>query len=151
MQARGLIDDVPGVVFVPVARQDPALRFHAREQPRAWVRGLDVKRRGRDAVLDGPIHRPLEHVPVVVIHPEDEAAVDHDAEVVQALRHGGIVAAEILTLVAAGKVRRGQRFEPDKDAAESRPGGALDEIAAKNRVHGRRTLEETAHAAHTVE
>ena len=150
MQARRLIDDVAGIVFVPVARQDPAFGLHPREQACPGVRRLDVKRRGRDAVLHRPIHRPLEHVRAVVIHPEDEAAVDHDAEVVQPLRDRGIVAAEILTLVAAGQVRRGQRLEPDKDASESGLRGPLDEVAAKDRIHGRGTLEESAHAAHAV-
>jgi len=150
MQAGRPIDDVPRVVLVPVARQDPAFGLHPRKQPCAGVRCLDVKRRGRDAVLDRPIHRPLEHVRAVVIHPEDEAAVDHDAKVVQPLRDGGVVAAEILALVAAGQVRRGQRLEPDKDAAESGLRGPLDEVAAKDRIHGRGTLEETPHATQAV-
>jgi hypothetical protein len=141
MQARRLIDDVPGVVLVPVAGQNPALGLHSREQPCAGVRRLDVERCGRDAMLHRPIDRSLEHVGVVVIHPEDEAAVDHDAEVVQPLRDGSVVAAEILTLIAAGKVRRRQRLEPDKNASESRLRGPLDDVAAKNRVHGSGTLK----------
>jgi hypothetical protein len=101
-------------------------------------------------VLDGPIHRPPEYIRVVVIHAEDEAAVDHDAKVVQALRDDGIVAAEVLALVAAGQVGRRQRLEPDEDATESRLRRPLDEVAAKNRVDGRGALEETVHPAHAA-
>ena len=151
MQAGRLINNVPGVVLVPVAGQDPALGLHSREQACAGVRRLDVKRRGRDAMLDRPIHRPLEHIRTVVIHAEDEAAVDHDAEVVQPLRDGGIVAAEILALVAACQVRRRQRLESDKNASKSGLRGPLDEVAAKNGIHGRGPLKEPTHAAHAVE
>ena len=52
---------------------------------------------------DRPVHRPRKHRLVVVVHAEDEAAVDHDAEVVQAIGDGGVVAAEVLALVAAAR------------------------------------------------
>jgi hypothetical protein len=150
MQSRRSIDDVPGVVPVPVAGQNPALRFHPREEPRPRIRRLDVKCRGRDAVVDGPIHRPPEHVHVVVIHAEDEAAIDHDAEVMKSLRHGSVVAAEVLAFVAAGEVGRRQRLESHEDAAESGFRGSFDEVAAENRIHGRSALEEAIHPTHAV-
>ena len=140
-----------GVEEVPVARDHPPFGLHAGEQSRAGIRRLDVKRRGRDAVLDRPIHGPPEHIGVVVVHAEDEAAVDHDAERVQPAGHGRVVPAEVLSLVALHQIAGRERLESDEDAAEPGLGRALDQIATKDRVHRRRTLEEPAHAAHAVE
>ena len=73
------------VIEIPVTRGDAAIGFHAREESRAGIRRLNVIRRRRQTVLDSPFDRPLEDRLVIVIHTEDEAAVDHDAEVVQPL------------------------------------------------------------------
>jgi hypothetical protein len=87
----------------------------------------------------------------VIVHAEDEASVDHDAEGVKALGDGLVIAAEILALVAAAQVAGRQRFETYKDASQACFGGALNEIAAQNGVDCRGSLEETAHAFHAGE
>ena len=92
-----------------------------------------------------------EHVLVVLVHAEDEAAVDHDAEAVQPVGDGGVVAAEVLALVAAREIAGRERLEADEQAAQPGFGGALDQVAAQDRVDRRRALEQTAHAAHALE
>ena len=126
---------MPRVVQIPVARDDPAFALHPGEQLRAGIRRLDVERGGRDAVLDRPVHRPSKHIFIVVVHAEDEAAVDHDAQFVQAVRHGGIVAAQVLALVRPRQIGRRQGLEADEEASQAGGGGALDQIALKNGIH----------------
>ncbi len=62
----------------------PPLREHSFIERRARVRREDVERGGLDALLDGPLDGALEHAFVVVVHAEDEAAIDHHACIVQA-------------------------------------------------------------------
>ena len=44
-----------------------------------------------------------------------------------------------------------ERLEPDEEAAQPGLRGALDQIAAQDRIDGRRALEEPVHPAHAVE
>ena len=44
-----------------------------------------------------------------------------------------------------------ERLEADEQAAQASLGRPLDDVAAENRVHGGRALEESSHAAHPVE
>src|SRR5262249_19026990 len=98
-----------------------------------------------------PLDGALEHALVVVIHPEDETAVDHDPEIVEAPGHRRIIASEILALAAAAEVVGRERLEPDEEAAQPGIGRALDQVAAEDRIHGRGALKETVHAGHPVE
>ena len=68
------------VVEIPVARNDAAFAHHARVKLRAGIGRHDVEGRGGYAVFDGPVDGALKNVVTIVIHAEDEAAVDHDAE-----------------------------------------------------------------------
>jgi hypothetical protein len=102
-------------------------------------------------VLNSPLHRALEDRLVVVVHTEDEATVDHDAEVVQTSGHRRVVAAQVLTLIALDQIARRQRLEADEQTTQPRVGRPLDDIAAKDRINGRGALEQPAHAAHAVE
>src|SRR5262249_34953532 len=99
----------------------------------------------------GPVHGSPKYAVVVFVHPEDKAAVDHDAQVVEPGGDGGVVPPEILALAALPEVVGGQRFEADEEAAEARFRGALDQVAAEDRADRRRALEEPAHALHPVE
>lgn len=102
-------------------------------------------------MLDGPVHGPSKHVIVVVVHPEDEAAVDHDPQAMEPIGHGRIVAAQVLALVATDEIAGREGFEPDEEAAKAGGCGSLDQIAAKHGVDGRRSLEKPVHPAHPVE
>src|SRR5260370_42424729 len=95
-QFGGLIDDVSRIVKIPISRQHASLPHHARMQLRSRIRRLNMKRRGGDTLLNGPIYRAPEHVFAVIIHSEDEAPIDHDAERVHAVRNGLVVAAEFV-------------------------------------------------------
>ena len=66
----------------------------------------DVKCGGFDTLTDGPVHRPLEDVRTVVVHPEDETAIDHHAELVQPADRSIVVATHILIFRLLGKIVR---------------------------------------------
>jgi hypothetical protein len=76
--------------------------------------------RRRDAVLDRPVDGAGKDIGIIVVHAEDEAAIDHDSEAMQPLGHRLVVASQILQLVAAPQVIRRQGLEPDEDAAQPR-------------------------------
>ena len=121
---------------------------HAAVQRRARIRRQDVEGRGLDALLDRPLHRALEHRPVVAVHAEDEAAVDHHAEVVQAADGGGVVAPQVLVLALLGEVGRVQRLEADEQAAQPGFDGLLEQTGREHRVDRAGRLPQAAHAAH---
>ena len=139
------------VVKVPVARQHAAFPYHAGMQSRSGIRRLNVKRRRSDALVDGPIYSAAEDVFAVVIHAEHKAAVNHDTEGVEPVGDGFVTSAEILPLVASLQVLLCQGFKSDKDAAQSSPRCALNQVAAQNGIHGRGALKEAPHAFHALE
>jgi len=102
-------------------------------------------------VFDCPIHRASKDIPFVVVHPEHEAAIDHDAEAVQPFGDSGVIAAEILPFIAAGEIAGGERFESHEETSKSSGRRALDQIAAENRIDRGRALEQPAHPAHALE
>ena len=67
---------------------------------------------------------------VVVVHAEDEAAVDHHAQIVQPADGGVVIAVEVLVLVLRAQVGRAERLEADEQAAQAAGGGLLDQAAA---------------------
>jgi PrpF protein len=151
LQLRGPVDDVPRIVAIPVSRRDPAFVLHPREQARAGIGRLDMEGRRRDAVLDRPVDGAGKDIGIIVVHAEDEAAVDHDSDAMQPLGHRLVVASQILQLVAAPEVIRRQGLESDEDAAQPRLRGALEEVAAQNGIDCRRALEQSVHATHPGE
>ncbi len=54
------VDYMAGVIVVPVAVGDAPRRFHCRVEPRPGIGRLDMEGRGRDAMVNGPVHRTLE-------------------------------------------------------------------------------------------
>jgi len=101
-----LVDDVTRVVEIPVVGDQPMLRGHARMERSPRVRRQDVEGRGRDAALDCPIDGTREDVAVFSVEPEDEAAVDHHAQVVEPADHALVVASEILPFVGVLEAAR---------------------------------------------
>src|SRR5215472_4664722 len=95
LELRWAIHHVPGVVEIPVSRQDSSFAGHASMQLCTWIWRLNMKSRSCDPVVNGPIRRLPEYVVTVVIHAKDKAAVDHDAEGVQAVSHRFVVATKI--------------------------------------------------------
>src|SRR3954469_24629438 len=103
-QPCGFEDDLPGVVAVPVVVEEPARVAHAVVQARAGIGGEDVEGGGLHPVPGRPLDRTVENARVVVVHPEHEAAVDHDAEVVQAADHRRVVAVDVLPLALVEEI-----------------------------------------------
>src|SRR5277367_6553467 len=73
-------NDMARVIEVPVAGKHAAFADHAGVELGSWIGRLDMEGGGGDALLDGPVDGAPEDVFAVVIHAEDKAAVDHDAE-----------------------------------------------------------------------
>ena len=97
-----------GVVEIPIRRGDAVLRPEPLMQRSTGIGREDVECRRLDAVLDRPFHRPLEHGRIVAIHAEDEAAVDHHADIVQSPDGGAVVASKVLELPLLEQVVGGQ-------------------------------------------
>ena len=123
-----------GVVEIPVVNGQAVLCSETTIERRAGVRREDVERRRFDPVLDRPFDRALEHRAIVAVHPEDEAAVDHHAEVVKAANRGGVVAPQVLILPLLGQVGGVECLEPD----EQTPQAGLDRLLEKIRAPARR-------------
>src|SRR6266567_6639678 len=117
LESRWTIDDVSGVVEIPVSRQHASFPHHAGVQLRSWIGRLNVKGCCGDPVINSPIYRALEYVFTVIIHAKHKAAIDHDAERVQAVCNGLVVAAQVLPFVASLELLRCERLKPDEDAA----------------------------------
>ena len=124
-----------------------------RCEPRARVRGHDVERRRLDAAAHRPLDGPREDRRVVVVHAEDEGAVDHDAEVVQAADGGVVVGrgAEVLRLAGAQQVRLVQRLEADEEAAQPALDGLLEQAGPEHGLDRPGRLPEAAHPLEAVE
>ena len=139
------------VVKIPIAEHNPIRRLHPRKQSGARIWRLDVKGRSRQAVFDRPVDGSCKNALIVIVHPEHEAAVDHDAAVVQPLCDGGIIASQILTFVALREIARSKRLETNEQAAETSVCRPFHDVASKDGVDGRRALKEPSHAAHAIE
>src|SRR5260370_9927136 len=150
LQSCRTIDNVPRVIQVPVAGDDASLAPHLRIKPGARVRGLDVKGGGSDAVGNGPIYGAPEYVFAIVVHAEDEAAVNHDAKRMQPVRNGFVIPSEVLPFVAAREVAGVQGLKADEDAAQSRFCSPFNQVPTQNGVHGCRTLEQPPHPFHAI-
>ncbi len=99
-------------------------------------------------MFDGPIGGAAKDIRPVIIHAENEAANNHDAEAVKTVCNRFVVPAEVLSLVAAFQIVRCQGLEAYKDAAKPRVRSTLDQVASQNRVHCRRSLKNSFHATH---
>jgi hypothetical protein len=104
----------------------------------------------RKAVLDCPIHRPSENALVIVVHPEDEAAVDHDPELVKAVGDCGVVTPQVLPFVAPDEIAWRKRLETHEETPQPHLGSALDDVTPENRINSRSSLKEALHSAHPV-
>jgi len=87
------------IVDIPVSRQHAPFTHHTGMQLRSWIGRLNMEGCGGDAVLNGPVYRAPEHVFPVVIHAEDKAAIDHDAQRVQTVCNSLVVAARFCRLL----------------------------------------------------
>ncbi len=90
-------------------------------------------------------------VAIVAVQPEDEAPVDHDAEIVEPPDDVSVAAAEVLALARAREPAGRQRLESDEQAAQSCGRSLFDDVVAKDRVHRRGALEDPAHSPHAAE
>src|SRR6185312_13672101 len=147
----GAVDDLPGIVLVPVAGEDSALRLHTVEQSRTRIRGQDMKGTRGQRIFHRPVHRPPKYVRFVGVEPEDKTAVDHDAERMKPLDGLFVVLTDVLALIALDKTRPAERFEAHEDASETGFRGFFNQVAFQDRVDGGSALEDPVHALHSLE
>ena len=120
-------------------------------QRRSRVRRENVERRGFNPLLDRPLHRAVEYGDIVAVHPEDEAAVDHDARIVQAAYGHAVVPPQVLVLPLFEQVRGVECLEADEEASQAGVGRPLQQTGREHRVDRGGRLPQTPHAAHPVE
>ena len=149
-ESYGLVDDRARVVLAPVVRGDAAVALHLLEQACAGIGREDMEGGRGDAVLDAPLHCSAEHVLVVVIKAEHEAAVDHDAQAMQSLDSCHIVLREILQLIARAQILWREGLEAEEDTAQPSLGSLLYQVALQHGGHRGSTLEDAPHAAHAL-
>jgi hypothetical protein len=142
---------VARVVEIPVPVQQSTRALHAIVERGARIGRQDVKGRRLDALADRPVDRALEDVGVVSVHPEHEAAVDHDTVIVEPPDGRIIVAVEILELALLAEIRGAQRLEPDEKAAQASGRGALEQAWTKHGLDRGGRLPHSAHSLHAIE
>ena len=89
-----------------------------------------MERSRLDTLADSPLDGPLEYVRAVVVHPEDEAPVDHDAEAVQTANRGVVVPSDVLELALLGEIRGVDRLESHEQASQPGRDCFLQELRA---------------------
>jgi hypothetical protein len=105
---------VPCVEQIPIGAHYSFLCFESLIQSGARIWSENVKRSGLDTLVDRPFDSALKHSLAVIVHPEDEAPIDHHTGLVQSPDRRGVVAVEVLILVLFDKVVAAQRFKPDE-------------------------------------
>jgi hypothetical protein len=94
--------------------QQATRAIHAIVERGPRIGSQDVKGRRLDALADRPIDRTLEDVGAISVHPEHEAAIDHDTVLVEPADGRIVVAVEILQFALLAEIRGAERFEPDE-------------------------------------
>ena len=124
------------VIVRPVPVEDPPLGLHPVEQDRARERRQNVDVGQFHARLDQKLHRGLEDRFVVRVRSEDDARIDHDAVVVEALDLVGVVFFLIEGLVHLGEHVGADRFHADEHRHAAALGRQLDHLRLVAEEHG---------------
>ena len=90
-QTDGLVNNGAGVILASIMRYYTTLALHLLEETCARVGRQDVERCRGDTMLNAPVHRPAEHVPVIVVKTENKAAVNHNAKTLQPFHRRRII------------------------------------------------------------
>jgi hypothetical protein len=94
--ARGAKHRMARIIKIPIAVKQPPLFLQSVVKGRARIRREDVKSGGFDALRYCPLDCALEDIRLIPIHAENEASINHDAEVVKATDRFGIIGVEVL-------------------------------------------------------
>ena len=139
------------IVVIPVVGENAAVGFHLFEQGRARIWCKDMEGCGRNSLIQRPVNGSLKHFRIITIQSENEAAVYHDAQIIQAADSLTVAQARIPEFPALTQTIRIQRLETDEQA--SKPGfcRAFNEIALQYGIHCGSPLKQTIHTPHAVE
>src|SRR5437016_4585739 len=127
------------VIQIPIAVQDAALCPHTRMEDRAWIGRQNVERGGLYPLQDGPLHSPAEYS-VVIIHPEDKAAIDHYAHIVQPLHSIVVVIPEVLYFPLAAQIAHACSLKSHEEATQAASDRLLEQVRLQHRIDGSRSL-----------
>ncbi len=127
--------------------QQSSLGLQARKGGRSRERRQDVEGGRQDVVALGELDRAGEHVRTIAVEAEDEAAVDHDAGLVETPAGIGVVGHGIHGLVLPTHVLRRQRLEADEEAAATGRVGLVEVARSARHIERAGGLPEEARAA----
>ncbi len=109
-------NDVRGVVFLPIALQQTAFRFHLPKQRRAGIWRENVKSGALHPVRFDPLHECGERVLAVVIEAHHETAVYLNAVLVKEADAPGVILRARRAFAGVHEILVGERLEADKYA-----------------------------------
>src|SRR5690242_3668509 len=104
-----------GIVEIPIAMEQTSLRLHALVEGGVGIGCQDMEGCCLDTLSNGPLDGSIKYAFVVLVHAENEARVDHDAEVMQAADRSGVVAIEVLEFALLAQVRGAERLESNEE------------------------------------
>src|SRR6185503_20967651 len=107
-----------------------------------------MKSAGGQRIFYRPIHRPAEHIRVVLVQSKNKASIDHDTQRMESLNSLLVILSNILPLVALYEISIAQCFKTHKDATHARGSRPLDQVAPEYRGDGARPLEYPVHSLH---
>jgi hypothetical protein len=124
---RRLKDDVLGVVQLPVARQDPALRVEILVERGPGERGNHRESGQVDAAVHGKLRRLQEDLRCVVIEAEDEASLKRDLPPVQLVDNARIVGGVVEPLAGRPQRLRRKRLESHEQSLAPAGGSEIQQ------------------------
>jgi len=110
-----------------------------------------VKCGGFYALRDCPLHSTSEYSFIIIVHPEDKAAIDHHARIVQPPHRIILVIADILDLPLAAQIAKADGLKSDEEATQAASDCLLQQLRLQDGIDRTGGLPQPAHAAHSVE
>src|SRR5262249_8119229 len=103
-----------------------------------------------DPLIDRPFNCAIEDRVVIIVHPENETAVDHYAQTMQPLDGFSVIAVQVLILVLFAQVRGIERLKTDEQTSQSAFDGLLQQVGGEYGFDSARRLPQPTHAFHSV-
>jgi len=142
---------VPGVVLGPVSGQNASFGIETGGHTRARIGSENVECCCLDPLSQSPVDGSFKDARVILVKAEDEAPVDHDAEIVQFADGFSVVVSQIVPFPLRSQGFGRERLKPDEETAESARNGVLQRVASQHGPHRPRGLPEPVHAFHADE
>ena len=138
------------VIPLPVAMQDAALLLEPPVERGTRVGRERMERGCLDATRYGPLHRCVKDALVVLVQAEDEAAIDHHAQLVEAAHGQVVVVTDVVDLASLAERVGVQRLKANEQAAKSGRSRPLNQPRTQDGRDCASGLPQSAHAAQPV-